>query len=196
MKKNSSLSTLHSPFTVTLCVTGQMAAGKNYICSLLEDEGCVSIDLDKTVHQAIELCTGQIICAFEKEAEAKGIKLTNSDGTLNRRALGQLIFPEPELLARQESIVYPKTVELVKNFIAENKGKSIILNATVLYKTPELMELCDAVYFVRANFFKRLFRARRRDHLPFCQILRRFSTQKDLLKKYQQTGKQVFIINN
>ncbi|MBQ9624262.1 MAG: hypothetical protein IJR39_13140, partial [Treponema sp.] len=43
-----------------ICITGQMAAGKNFICSQLEKEGFVSLDLDKTAHTAISLCTPQI----------------------------------------------------------------------------------------------------------------------------------------
>jgi len=191
---NPQFSILNSQLII--CVTGPMASGKNYICSQLEDENCVSIDLDKTVHKAIELCTSEILAAFEKDALEAGIELKNSDGSLNRRSLGQLIFPEPELLAKQESIVYPKTVELVKEFIAANKGKSIILNATVLYKTPELMDMCDEVYFVKAGFFKRLIRARCRDKMPFCQILRRFKAQKNLLREYKLTGKPILIISN
>ena len=183
-----------------LCVTGQMAAGKNYVCSKIMEQNhdFVSIDMDKTVHEAINLCQEQIFSAFRNEAEKAGISLKNPDGSLNRRNLGKLIFPEPELLKRQESIVYPKTVELTEKFINENRaeGKSVILNATVLYKIPELVELCEKIVFVKANFFKRLFRARKRDKMPLFQILNRFKAQKNLLSMYKSTGKEIVIIRN
>lgn len=176
-----------------ICIAGQMAAGKNYICSLLEKKGFVSLDLDKTAHEAILLCTPQILSAFEDEAKIRGISLLNSDGSLNRRALGQIVFSAPELLARQESIVYPKIIELTKQFIEKNSGKSVILNATVLFKTPELLSKCEKIVFVKANPLKRLIRAKKRDGLPLRQILARFKNQRNLLKEYMCAAEKLNI---
>ena len=176
-----------------ICITGQMAAGKNYICSQLEKQGFVSLDLDKTAHTAIFLCTPQILSAFGGEAETRGISLLNEDGSLNRRALGQIVFSSPALLAQQESIVYPKIIELTNQFIEENSGKSVILNATVLFKTPELLSKCEKIFFVKANFFKRLFRAKKRDKMPLKQILARFKNQRNLLKEYMCAAEKLNI---
>ena len=179
-----------------LCVTGQMAAGKNYICSQLEELGWHATDLDLTAHKAIEECKEEIISAFKGEAERSGLSIVDSSGSINRRNLGRLLFKNPPLLARQESIIYPKIIQLTKDFIKENGGNKIIINATVLFKTPVLLELCDAIVFVTAPFFTRLFRARRRDHLPFRQILRRFHAQKNLLEEYKKSGKPIIILKN
>lgn len=183
-----------------ICVTGQMAAGKNYISDKLvrHNPSFVSIDSDKTVHEAISLCEQQILSAFADDANHAGVDLRNADGSLNRKALGSLIFPRPELLKKQESIVYPKTIELTKKFIDENKGrgKSVIINATVLYKTPELMSLCSKIIFVTAPFITRLIRAKRRDNLPLSQILSRFRRQKNLLAEYKKTGIEIKVIRN
>ena len=176
-----------------ICVTGQMAAGKNYICSLLEKDGFISLDLDKTAHEAIELCTPQILLAFGDEAVLRGISLQNEDGSLNRRALGQIVFSAPELLARQEEIVYPKIIGLTNQYIEENSEKSVILNATVLFKTPELLSKCEKILFVKANFFKRILRAKKRDKMPLKQILARFKNQKNLFKEYQKAAEQLNI---
>ena len=97
-----------------ICVTGPMAAGKNYICSKYEKEGWLCLDADKQVHKAIEKAVPEILKAFSKEAGEKGITLENPDGSLNRRELGKLIFGNPELLSRQEKIVYPYLIEFYK----------------------------------------------------------------------------------
>ncbi len=195
--KNCQFSILNSQL---ICVSGQMAAGKNFVCKKLMEQNpsLVSIDLDETVHEAISLSTQKILEAFDDEAKKAGINLKNNDRTLNRKALGKLIFPRPELLKKQESIVYPKTIELTKKFIEENHaaGKSVIINATVLYKIPELMNLCEKIIFVTAPFFTRLKRARKRDNLPFAQILARFKSQKNLLDEYKKTGIEIVIVNN
>ena len=101
-------------------------------------------------------------------------------------------------MKKQENIVYPFVGDKVNAFIEENAGKDVIINATVLYKTPELLQRCEKIFFVKANPFKRFFRARRRDKMPFSKILDRFRSQKDLLKKYRDaaTGIPVEIIKN
>lgn len=179
-----------------LCVSGQMAAGKNYVCSQLEKSGWISTDLDLTAHQAIEECRKEILEAFKGEAENSGLLIQNPDGSVNRRNLGKLLFKNPGLLARQESIIYPKITEMTLDFIKKNPDKKIIINATLLFKTPELLALCHAVIFVKAPLFTRLLRARHRDHLPIPQILRRFHTQKNILKNYQRSGKKIIFVNN
>jgi len=178
--------------STTLAVVGPMASGKNYICKQLEEQGWTSIDADILVHQAIEEVKDKILEKFVPYAEQQNIKLTNDDGTINRRALGQLLFSFPELLQIQESLVYPIIIQQILDFI--NQHEKSIINATVLYKTPQLLAYCDKVIYVDAPFFKRLVRARRRDKLPLFQILRRFHAQKNLLREYQKKVPQEKIV--
>ena len=177
-----------------IAVTGPMAAGKNYICSLLEKEGWTSVDADLLVHEAINQSTNEILEAFSEPAEKEGINLKNADGTINRRELGRLVFTHKELLSRQESIVYPKIIKMINDFIEENE--KTLINATVLFKTPELMQHCQKILFVTAPLLTRLRRARRRDNLSYRQILRRFKAQRNLLKEYKKTGIPLLIIKN
>ncbi len=177
-----------------IAVVGPMASGKNFICSQMQKEGWASVDADLLVHDAIELVKDKILETFIPYAESQNIKLTNPDGSIDRRALGQLLFSFPELLAIQESIVYPIITKQIENFI-DGHDKTII-NATVLYKTPELLARCEKIIFVSSPLLTRLRRARRRDHLPLRQILRRFHSQRHLLREYQRTGLPLEIINN
>ena len=167
-----------------------MAAGKNFICSQLEKEGFLSLDLDKVAHEAISLCTPQILETFSDEAKKRGIYLLSEDGSLNRRAIGQIVFSDKNLLAKQESIIYPKIIEIAENFISQNAQKSVILNATVLFKIPELLKKCAKILFVTASFPKRLIRAKKRDKMPFRQILARFKNQKNLLENYKKAAEE------
>lgn len=179
---------------VIIAVTGPMAAGKNYICKQLEKEGWASVDADLLVHDAIEIAKDRILNTFTPYAEEHKIKIARTDGTIDRRALGQLLFAIPELLKVQESIVYPIITKWIDDFISEHE--KTIINATVLYKTPDILNRCEKILFVTAPLLTRLHRARTRDHLPYCQIFRRFHAQRNLLKEYQKTGIPVEIINN
>lgn len=171
-----------------ICVTGQMASGKNYICSKMEERGFLSLDLDKVAHEAISISTPEILKVFKGEADSRGISLLKADGTLDRRALGQIVFSSDELLARQEGIIYPKIIQITKQCIEENSTKNIILNATVLFKTPELLAKCEKILFVKANIFKRLIRAKKRDGIPVQQILARFKSQQNLFAEYKKAA--------
>ncbi len=182
--------------STTLAVVGPMASGKNYICSQLEQEGYTSVDADILVHDAIDIAKERILDTFTPYAQKKNIKIARHDGTIDRQALGKLLFSIPELLTVQESIVYPIIIQQIQEFV--NQHEKSIINATVLYKTPELLALCDKVIYVSSPFFKRLLRALRRDKLPPGQILRRFHAQKNLLKEYQKlvTPEKLVIVRN
>ena len=191
-----------------ICITGQMAAGKNYIASKFVDSEItvdgsnnlpwVSIDLDKVVHSAMEDpdVVARIQEAFGEIALTLGVELVCKNGAVNRRSLGKVVFSDPALLKKQEDIVYPFVIKTTKDFVEKHKDKNIIINATVLYKTPELLDMCSKVLFVKAPFIKRLIRARRRDKMPFRQIISRFKAQSSLEEQYRRTGKFMEVIEN
>lgn len=183
-----------------LCVTGPMAAGKNAVCRILEERGFIALDADRQVHGAIEKAAPEIIKTFSKEANAQNITLTDKNERINRRELGRLLFTSKDLLAKQERIVYPVIIEETKRFIQkqqeQTKEADIILNATVLYKTPELLRLCKYIIYVDAPKITRIVRALKRDRMPLRQILSRFATQKGLFSEYKKTGVPIIKITN
>ena len=98
---------------MVICVTGPMAAGKNYVSSLIEQMSVdgkmfVSIDADIAGHDAVDGSALKIMETFGDLAEKKGIPLADENGKIIRRNLGALIFGNLELVSKQESIVYPK----------------------------------------------------------------------------------------
>lgn len=177
-----------------------MAAGKNAVCRILEERGFIALDADKQVHGAIEKAAPEIIKTFSNEAKAQNITLTDENGRINRRELGRLLFTSKELLSKQESIVYPVIIEETKRFIQKQQelksDADIILNATVLYKTPELLNLCKYIIYVDAPKITRIVRSLKRDRMPLRQILGRFASQKNLFSEYKKTGVPIIKITN
>lgn len=174
-----------------LCVTGPMAAGKNVAASILEKKGFVAVDADVLGHRAVKECTEQILCEFSDEAQKRGVSLLSSDGTLNRRVLGSIVFESREILARQEQIVYPVIRRLLAEFIRENAGKDIAVNATVLYKLPDMQNIIERILYIDAPLPLRFIRAMKRDKTGIIQIYRRFSSQKNLFAKYKNTNTDI-----
>ena len=180
-----------------ICVTGTMAAGKNAVSDILARHGYLCLDADKLVHQVLALpdTQQQVLQAFEGAAAARGISLTTADGTLDRRALGTLLFSHKALLAKQEALVHPKIDALIAAFIAEHPSENIVLNAAVLYKVKSLC-VCDTIFFVTAPLFTRLRRAVRRDNLKKSHILARFWQQRNLFAKYKNQNADVYKVSN
>ena len=172
---------------MVICVAGPMAAGKNYVCSILEERGFFCVDADLVIHQVIKEKEEEIILQFKEEAAAAGLELKKSDGSLDRRALGELLFKNPNLLAKQESLVYPAFERRIKEMIDENqKVRGFAINATLLYKTPALLRQCKKIIYVDAPLLVRVWRSRRRDKMPLAQILRRMKAQKGLEGQYKK----------
>ena len=179
-----------------ICVTGKMASGKNTLCSLLEQNDFLCTDADKVVHKVINDATPKILETFNDNAIQKGITLTNPDGTLNRKNLGELLFQNPTLLKKQEDIIYPLYIEETQKIINSNPSCNIVLNATVLYKTPQLMNQCDFIIFVKSSAIQRFFRVCKRDNIKIKNILQRFYSQKNLYSEYKATNIPIIEIKN
>lgn len=179
-----------------VCVTGPMAAGKNLAASILEGEGWACVDADKTVHAVLEQLQPQIVALHSAAAKRLGLSLVTADGKLNRRAVGQIVFADPEALRAQENLVYPAVCELLGRFIDSHPEQPVALNATVLFKTPELLSRCDYVLFVDAPRCIRFLRARKRDKMPATQILSRFRSQRNIFAKYKKSNADIYRVWN
>lgn len=176
-------------------LTGPMASGKNLASKILENAGCVSVDADVLAHQAIEKAKDKILLTFEKEATEKNISVLNEDGSINRRELAKIVFSSKENLKKQESIIHPIVNEMMEDFIQNNSDKTVILNATVLYKTP-IINKCDAIIFITSPWFIRFFRAKKRDKIKNIQIFKRFFAQFNIFAKYKNLDADIYKVRN
>ena len=176
-------------------LTGPMASGKNLASKILEKTGCVSVDADVLAHQAIEKAKDKILLTFEKEATEKNISVLNEDGSINRRELAKIVFSSKENLKKQEAIIHPIVNEMMEDFIQNNSDKTVILNATVLYKTP-IINKCDAIIFITSPWLIRFFRAKKRDKIKNIQIFKRFFAQFNIFAKYKNLDADIYKVRN
>lgn len=176
-------------------LTGPMGAGKNKAAEILARRGYAVADADLIAHQALEEVKDRVVAEFFPEASKRGIALLKEDGSLDRKALGAVLFPSPELLARHESLVYPKIDELLGRFIDNHAGQGVVINAPLLHKS-SILQRCDFVLFIDAPAVLRVIRALRRDRLPLRQILARFAAQKRLFAQYSGKSVDIQRVNN
>jgi dephospho-CoA kinase len=177
-----------------LGVVGPIAAGKNAVAGILEKRGFAVIDADAFVHRIIDEKQEQILEAFLPIAVEKGVNLL-IDGKINRGALGKILFADETALKKQEAIVHPEVNRLFEQFIAENAGRPVALNATLLHKVP-LFGQCQAVLYVDAPLLQRYFRIKKRNNLKTTEIFARFRSQSHIFSQYSEKNADMYRVWN
>lgn len=180
-------------------LAGQSCAGKNIVADFLAEKGYVIIDADKVTHEVLQEESEAIITHFFSYAEKRGLQLRGTDGLLDRRALSVLLFSEPALLVEHEAFILPKIEarirDLIKTALTEQPNRPVVLNAPTLHKT-SLTPECSFILYIKAPFFTRLIRGKRRDSISFCRLIARFLQQKDFFAQYlSQNADIVSVVN-
>jgi len=168
-------------------ITGKYCAGKNHVAALLTARGLPVLDVDKLGYQVLETEKEAIFSQFCED-------LKQADGSLDRRLLGKRVFGDPEKLAALEAIVHPAANRLTDEWIAAQNGHCVI-NAALLHRSSAFHKL-DRIILVSAPLFTRFFRAKRRDRLPWREILRRFSSQKNFNSQYLAVNAEIYKVEN
>ena len=181
-------------------LAGQSCAGKNIVADLLAEKGYTVIDADKVAHTVLQEQSEAVIERFSSYAtEKRGLQLRGQDGLLDRKALSVLLFSEPALLAEHEAFILPKIEARIRSFIenalTEQPNRPVVLNAPTLHKT-SLTPECTFILYVKAPFFLRLIRGKKRDNLSFCRLIARFLQQKNFFAQYLlQNADVVSVVN-
>ena len=121
-------------------LTGGIATGKSYVVSVLRELGCEALDADVVAHQAIE--PGQP--AYQDIVREFGAGVVNADGTINRPALGAIVFGDEAKRARLNAIVHPRV------FAAQN-----LWLAEVERRNPQAVVIIDAALMIETGSYKR-----------------------------------------
>lgn len=125
---------------------GPIGCGKSTVAGFLMERGAAVIDADQLTHDLMlpgTPVTEAIVARF-----GESYRLT--DGSLDRAALGRLVFSDPDRLAELESIVHPAVEHLERDAIcAADAGRptAIVLEAIKLIEAGHA-KWCDEVWVV------------------------------------------------
>lgn len=117
-----------------VAVSGGIASGKSTIARRLAAHGAVHIDADLLAREAVEPGSP----GLRKIRERFGNAVIHDDGSLNRPALGRLVFDDPEALAALNAIVHPEVRALASQRL--DAAQSANPDAIVVYDVPLLVE--------------------------------------------------------
>jgi dephospho-CoA kinase len=111
-------------------LTGGIGAGKSAVAAILAGLGARVIDADRIGHEVYRPGSE----GFARVVEAFGPGVVAADGTIDRRALGALVFADPAARARLNAIVHPLiAAEIGRQIAAEPAGGGpLVVEAAVL----------------------------------------------------------------
>ena len=85
-------------------LTGGIGAGKSEVSRRLAAQGAVIIDADAIAREVVARGTE----GLAEVVEAFGKEVLRADGELDRPALGDIVFADPELRGKLNAIVHPR----------------------------------------------------------------------------------------
>ena len=172
-------------------LTGSIACGKSTVSQELRRLGCTVIDGD----QLSRGLTGPGGAAIPLIREAFGPSFFQPDGSLNRRALGNLVFSDPEALQRLDNLMAPLLVQATRDQLskARTEGQKLcFLDFPLLYEKG-YDQLCDSVWCVWLPEEKQLERLMERDGFAREEALSRIHA---VLSSDQKAARADVVIDN
>lgn len=155
---------------IGLC--GRSGSGKGVFSAVATENGILVIDCDAVYKEMVSRPTE---CLKEIESEFGASMIKNN--ALDRSALAQIVFSNPEKLKKLNTITHKYILEEVRNIIAESPE-----NATILIDAPTMFEsgcdsLCDILIGVISSDSDCISRIIKRDGISENDAISRLKNQ-------------------
>lgn len=172
---------------IKVALVGNIASGKSTVEEILQQFDYLVLDTDKVCHKLLEN-NSEIIEAFSSYDI-----LLDGNQNISREKLGKIVFSNPTLKTRLESILHPQIRKEIINFFDENKSQKIVFVAIPLLFEANMQDLFDKILFVYTNDEIRLERLIARNHYTkeYAQI--RLNSQ---LSQDEKIKKSDYVIYN
>ena len=163
-------------------LTGGVATGKSTVAAMFKQYGAVVIDADALARMVVE----QGKPAWKEIVKTFGESVLNPDRTINRHALGTIIFRHTAKRLALEGIIHPRVAREQKRLTGEAARNNP--KAVVIYDVPLLFEAgidkrVDTTIVVTADRETQIARLKNRNGLSRAEAIRRIKSQLPLSKK-------------
>ena len=172
---------------IGLC--GGSGSGKSTVARLLESHNILHIDTDSVYRKLISTaseCTAELANEF-------GDVIINSDGSVNRTVLAEIVFNDKTKHSVLNRIAHRHVLNVVREIISVSMGYiAVCVDAPLLFESGFDSE-CDILVAVVAPLHDRIDRITRRDKISDEAARKRISSQiqdDELIKRVD------FVINN
>ena len=116
-----------------LGLTGGIGSGKSTVSAALAQRGAVVIDADAVVRE-LQSPGGEVLAAM---VDHFGPRILRSDGTLDRQAVADIVFNDPDELKALNAIVHPRVGEEIDRRIEAQRATDnvVILDVPLLVES-------------------------------------------------------------
>jgi dephospho-CoA kinase len=168
-------------------LTGNIATGKSTVLEYFASKGAYIIDADLLGHQAFAP-DGP---AYQEVVRTFGPDVVNPDGTINRKALGAVVFADPVKLGKLEQIVHPAVFKMILNLVEDAPSSVIILEAVKLLEAGTMASECDEVWVVTARPEVQLQRLKEKRGMDEATARQRMRMQSPQAAKVNQADRVI-----
>lgn len=164
-----------------LGVTGNIASGKSTVVRMLAEKGAHHIDADEVYHDLIapgEPLLQQLVDEFGKS-------ILKRDGSLDRKALGAIVFYNPHSLKKLDQITHPVIMAESDRRAFEIEEGVVILDAVKLIESGHA-DVCDQVWLITAPMDSQVERLMKRNRIDDSEAWARVEAQPPLGPKLER----------
>ena len=157
-------------------LTGSIAVGKSFVCDVLRELGCRVLDADKTSRDVVAKGTlglTEIVQHF-----GDGVLLSN--GELDRKRLGAIVFADAGKREILNSIIHPRVIEAqdawIRSLESRNPNGIAVVDAALMIESGGYRRF-DKLIVVWCEPALQLERLMSRDNLSENEALNRIAAQ-------------------
>lgn len=161
---------------IVVGITGTIASGKSTVSRFLEETyHALRIDADLVGREAVEYMRETLAGIFGEEILFKD---RTEAPFVNRKALGNIVFNDPEKLEMLNKTVHPEVCKRIGRMIENAKETVVIVEAIELLRSG-LKDMIDAAWVVYAEPEIRAKRMMEERGLTFEEAMSRIASQLD-----------------
>ncbi|MGN6243853.1 MAG: dephospho-CoA kinase [Motilibacteraceae bacterium] len=125
-------------------LTGGIGSGKSAVSRLLAARGAVVVDADAIAREVVEPGTPGLAAVVAEFGDG----VLRPDGTLDRPALGAIVFSDPQRLAALNAIVHPLIAARTGELVAAAPADAVVVHDVPLLTENDLAPGYDVVVVV------------------------------------------------
>ena len=129
------------PDKIVVGLTGNIATGKSSVMRMAAEQGALTLDADKIVHEIMDgdpSVQAAIAVAF-------GAEVRKADGRIDRPALAAIVFSDPTALRDLEMMLHPAVRTEIIQRVNESQAQVVFIEAIKLLEGP-LVDDCNVVW--------------------------------------------------
>ena len=173
-------------------LTGNIGSGKSSVARMFRELGAEIIDADQIARDVVKHGTP----ALEELIYAFGEQILNQDRSLNRQAVGDIVFNDKEKRETLNSIIHPRIYEEINKRLRELEAKNTdvaIIEAALIVEKKGLINLIDKLVVVSVDKAVQTERLMKRDGLSPEDISARINSQMENEEKIKHAD---YVIDN